>query len=69
MSQLTKLKKPTPRGKPVRPKKPPPTQEAPARIPVPCSLTEKRVREIAREEIIKWGRKPLAPLSEKSYHP
>ncbi len=28
-------------------------------------LTEKRVREIAREEIIKWHRDTIVPLSQK----
>lgn len=56
MKQLNseQLKKST-SGKPVKPKKPLPTKEESAKIPVPCSmLTEERVREIAKEEIQKY---------------
>ncbi len=48
------MKQTAPNTKPVKPKKPAPAQETSVKIPVPCSLTEQRVREIAREEIIKW---------------
>lgn len=53
---ITKLlaDKPAPSGKPVKPNKPVPAQEQSAKIPVACSvLTEERVREIAREEVLK----------------
>jgi hypothetical protein len=57
--------KPKPSGKPVKPKKPLPEKEIPAKVPVPCGLTEERVREIAREEITKWARKTSLPISIK----
>ncbi len=47
------LNKSTPSGKPIKPKKPLPIHEESVKIPVPCSLTEERVREIVREEILK----------------
>lgn len=41
-----------PSGKPVKPKKPPPTKESPAEVPVPCPvLTEERIREIVKDEM------------------
>jgi len=57
MNQLSKKenRKSNPSGKPVKPQKPPPTKEEAVKIPVPCAvLTEERVREIAREEIIRY---------------
>ena len=59
---MSQSKKPTPSGKPVKPKKPLPAKEEPAKIPVPCGLTEERAREIAREEIEKWHRDNIVPL-------
>ncbi len=54
MSKTTN-KEPAPSGKPVKPKKPLPTKQEPEKVLVPCSVcTEERVREIAREEIIKY---------------
>lgn len=47
-------KKSTHNGTPVKPKKPLPIKEEPAKVPTPCAvLTEEGVREIAREEILK----------------
>ncbi len=43
--------KPLPTGKPVKPRKPAPSKEEGAKIPVPVALTEQRVREIVREEM------------------
>ena len=40
--------------KPVKPKKPLSPKKESAKIPVPCSLSEERIREIAREEAIKY---------------
>jgi hypothetical protein len=57
MSQLNNKRKreATPSGKPVKPKKPLPTRKGAEKVPVPCSvLTEERVREIAREEALKY---------------
>jgi hypothetical protein len=56
MTQLNneELKKPMPSGKPVKSKKSLPTKKEPAKIPVPCYLSEGRIREIAREETIKY---------------
>ena len=39
-------------GKPVRPKKPMHPKVKSEKIPIPCGLTENRVREIVREEIL-----------------
>ncbi len=51
-------KKSPPDTNPVTPRKPTPVKVAPAKEPVPCgSLIEERVREIAREEIVKHVRK------------
>jgi hypothetical protein len=51
-STLEGERKPTPSGKPVKPKKPLPTVEESAKVSVPCAvLTETRVREIVRKEI------------------
>lgn len=45
---------PMPNIKPVKTKKPLPTKKAPAKEPVPCPvLTEERVREVVRGEILK----------------
>lgn len=63
MIQLSKDNKEVPSGKPIKPKKPMPTKEGTEKIPVPCGLTEERVREIAREEIIKWEEENFIPLS------
>jgi len=52
-----------PSGKPVKPKKPLPAKETPAKVPVACSLAKDRVREIARGEIIKWARKTAMKIS------
>lgn len=40
--------------RPVKLKKPCPTQQGLAKVPVPVGLTEERVREIAKEEITKY---------------
>jgi hypothetical protein len=59
------FQKPKPSGKPVKPKKPLPTKETPAKVPVACGLTEERAREIAREEIAIWARKTTLKISIK----
>jgi len=58
-------RKPQISGKPVKPKKPLPTGEESAKVPVACCLTEERAREIAREEIARWARKTAIPISIK----
>ncbi|MFC1957632.1 hypothetical protein ACFLX0_02325 [Chloroflexota bacterium] len=64
MNQLKKKEdgKTNPSGKPVTPKKPKPTSEESVKIPVSCALTEKRIRDIAREEIIKWHKDIFIPF-------
>ena len=62
MEDVMSDKKPTPSGKPVKPKKPLPTKEEPVKIPVPCSLTEERAREIAGEEIEKYMQERTIPV-------
>jgi hypothetical protein len=67
MNQLNNemQKKTTPSGIPVKPKKPSPTKEEPAKIPAPCAvLTEGRVREIIREEILKREMEKIHLLNE-----
>ena len=53
-------------GKPVKPSKPVPSKEVGVKIAVPVSMTEERVREIAREEIMKDTReKAIFALGEE----
>ena len=57
--------KSTTSGEPVKPKKPLPSKEEPVKIPVPCSvLTEERVREIAREEVLRREMEKIAVIHQ-----
>ena len=57
MDKLNQKKESTPIEKPVKPKKPLPTKEESMKIPVPClALAKNQIREIVREEIIKWNK-------------
>ncbi len=67
-SNIRQLAKPMPSGKPVKPKKPLPAKGEPAKIPVHCStLTEIRVRKIAREEILNREIEKIRDISKVDF--